>query len=61
MGESDYLFYFYMSLTDISGQILPVIHMIFCITFHVFYCSTMLLPKPISHGENDYLESDAEV
>jgi hypothetical protein len=39
-------------------QILPVIYMIFYITFHFFYFSTMLLIALFRMGESDYLDDN---
>ena len=45
-------------LPDLHGQIFPVIYMIFYITFHFFYCSTMLLIALFRMGESDYLDDN---
>ena len=49
------IYVYVLSARYFFGQILPVIHMIFYITFHFLYCSTMLLHSLFRMGESDYL------
>jgi hypothetical protein len=52
---STWFTHLYVLSCPILRQILPVIHMILYITFHVFYFSTILLHNLFRMGEKDYL------